>query len=276
MKLQKSFWIIVLIAASVLLGYLWVLNDKKVSFFVSTQDAKYAQLHSQIANLQTQINHINQEPILEIAYYINRANMYLVVLKDVNTSLRLMQWTQQQMMTHAPMGLQQALMADIAMLQTAKVPNLTQITQNLSQVAEQVLTLPLRQRLSQKMVENNGATSEKTWRQALHHAWLEVKNLIRVQPRNTSMDYVLFDETILRETVRVELRRASIAATLGDVDLYQASLEQAILALQQFFENSDINVQTATALLQHLTQQSIVPEIPEANHAQMWLHHNTN
>jgi uncharacterized protein HemX len=186
-----------------------------------------------------------------------------------------LEWVATSLAQQAPMGLQQALQADIAALKAVRMPDLSATNQILMHLEAQVSTLPLRQRLAlpatqQAPVQGN----DHTWQQGLKNTWHELKNLIRVQPRNTSMDYVFFDETILRQTVKVELRRASIAATLGETDLYQASLAQAQIALEQFFDVSDPAVQEAIGMVNNLAQQPITIDVPPVEQTRLWLQHH--
>jgi uncharacterized protein HemX len=226
-------------------------------------------LKNQVQQLQNQINSTTQGfNFSEIYYYLNTANMHLMILRDVKTALEMMRWVENRLkVINAPLSLQEALAADIEELKAAAVPHVDYVTQKINEADKQILTLPLRSRQEMTTPEPQ-ATG---WKAALSHTWNELKSLIRIQPRNTSMDYVLFDETILRETVRVELQRASIAAVLGQTDLYQASLQQADLALKQFFAQDDQGVQQTLHIIQNLTDQRVVPDIPKSDRALTWL-----
>lgn len=229
------------------------------------------QLITRVDQLQAQVHHATQAFTLpEIYYYLNIANVHLTILNDVKTSLNIMRFVQTRLENaKAPAVLQQALAADMADLELVAIPQYSYINQKIIEVQKQASILPLRPR--QEITPTPVDTTQTGWRAVLHHTWGELKSLIRVQPRNASMDYVLFDETILRETVRVELQRSDIAAVLGQTDLYQASLQQATLALQQFFMHDDPAVQQAITTLENLSQQAVVPTIPKADRALLWL-----
>jgi uncharacterized protein HemX len=239
----------------------------------SAEQLAIDQLTSRVDQLQAQLHHATEVYTLpEIKYYLNLAHVQLSILYDVKTSLNIMRFVQTRLKTaNAPSVLQEALAADIADLELAPTPHLEYINQKIMEVQQQVMTLPLRSRQEIKPPVESTVNTESTWRKMLSNTWGELKSLIRVQPRNTSVDYVLFDETILRETVKVELQRTSIGAVLGQTDLYQASLQQAILALEQFFKQDDPNVQQALNTLENLTGQAVVTDIPKADRAFTWL-----
>ncbi len=227
-------------------------------------------LTQQINQLQKQLDNTTHLFTLpEVDYYLNVANMHLFILKDVKTALQIMLWVENRLkVVNAPKALQDALAADIVDLKSAATPHIEYITQKIDETNKQLANLPLRSR--QAITQPEQATVVG-WQGALHDAWSELKSLIRIQPRNASMDYVLFDETILRETLRVELQRASIAAVLGQTDLYQSSLQQALLALKQYFEADNQTVQQAISTLENLKDQVVVPDLPRADRALMWL-----
>lgn len=277
MKASKWYLLVLAVGYIFLITAFAFLIKNNIIFHekITNMHATQVQLLTQVAQLQHQVNNIEQDPMIEIYAYLDKANMYLTVLYDVKTALQLQQWTQQHLSAHVPQGLQDALMTDILALQAVNVPMINSITQTLAQISEQVQMLPVRGRMmSEPTKTENTAATAVTWHQALGHALGELKNLIRIQPRHASMDYVLFDETILKETVRVELQRASIAAVIGQNDLYQTSLQQAILALQQFFASDDAAVQAVQTQISQLLLQPIVPVIPPANQALLWLQHN--
>lgn len=235
--------------------------------------ATQTQTQTQVNQLQAQLHHATQAYTLpEIYYYLNIAHVQLFILYDVKTSLNIMRFVQTRLTTaNAPKALQDALAADIAELESVAVPHLDYINQKITEVQQQILTLPLRPRKEIKAEVEGSAAPQSTWQKILNNTWGELKSLIRVQPRHASIDYVLFDETILRETVKVELQRASIGAVLGKTELYQVSLQQAILALQQFFNSADENVQQTLSTLQSLTAQPVIPDIPKADRAFLWV-----
>ncbi len=205
--------------------------------------------------------------IEEIYYYLNIAHLQLSVLHDVNTAMHIMKWAQKRLIENgAPMTLQEALSADILDLETAATPHIMDITQKIAGIEAQINVLPLRRPQGQTTTATNTQTTG--WRGALHNAWLELKSLIRIQPRNTSIDYVLFDATILRETVRVELQRASIAAVIGQTDLYKASIQQATIAFQQFFAPEQ-SVEEVIKLLQILVEYPVVVCVPKFDWASL-------
>ncbi|MFA6038362.1 MAG: uroporphyrinogen-III C-methyltransferase [Legionellales bacterium] len=229
------------------------------------------QLLNRVDQLQTQVHQVSQVLTLpEIYYYLNIANVHLTLLNDVKTSLNIMRFVQTRLKNaNAPAALQEALTADLSDLELIAQPQYAYVNQKITEIQNQVNTLPLRPR--QNIMPTETATTQTGWRLILHNTWGELKSLIRIQPRNASIDYVLFDETILRETVRVELQRASIASVLGQTDLYQSSLLQAGIALEQFFDQDSADVQQARATLDNLRQLDIVPRIPKADRALVWL-----
>ncbi len=244
-----------------------------VSVAPSAEQIAIDQLTNRVDQLQAQLHHATEVYTLpEIKYYLNIAHVQLFILYDVKTSLNIMRFVQTRLKTaNAPSALQEALAADIADLESAPTPHLEYTNQKIMEVQQQIMTLPLRPRQEIKPPVESTVNTESTWQKMLSNTWGELKSLIRIQPRNTSIDYVLFDETILRETVKVELQRTSIGAVLGQTDLYQASLQQAILALQQFFKQDDANVQQALNTLEALTGQAVVADIPNASRAFTWL-----
>lgn len=277
MKSIRWIFPIIIIVMAIILWKVYLNMPQNNTAAVQQTQQEFAQLHSaqkqlnqRIEELQMQISQANHTFGLPQAYYyLNMADMHLFVLKDVKTALYLMKWTQKQLKEiNAPAPLQEAIAGDITELGSAAVPHVQYIVEQLTQIKAQVQTLPLQKPTVQ--TPKPAAQSSSQWKQALSKTWEELKSLIRIQPRNTSMDYVLFDETILRETVEVELEHASIAAVIGQTELYQASLQQAQLALQQFFAQ-DAVTQQVLAQLQGLAQQKVVPDVPHADRALKWL-----
>lgn len=287
MKFIRWFFPLMIIIVAAILLWVYMGMPKPIFKHTATpnpiqiQMEKVSQQQTQLAarldQMQMQIDqNMKIFTMPEAYYYLNIAQLHLSVFHDVNTALQLMQWVQQRfIITHAPMALQESLSADIGALQTVAVPDINQMIQTLKGVELQISTLPIRKKQENSQQTPNATTTSSSWQQSLLNTWNELKGLIRIQPRNTSMDYVLFDETILRETVQVELERASIAAIIGKTDLYQASLEQAILALQRFFAADDPNVLQAINNLQNLANQVLVPQIPDASRALTWLQTQT-
>jgi uncharacterized protein HemX len=279
MKSIRWWFPVVIIVMAIILWWVYTQMDKStLPAAPSPQQVKLEQLSEQQAQLalrvdelQTQLHQTNQVFTLsETSYYLNVADMQLSILKDVKTALAIMQWVQKRLiMSNAPVALQEALAADIMDLQATATPHIHYINQKIMDIQAQLPTLALRAR-QQISVPAEPVSTTSAWKLALHNAWGELKSLIRIQPRNTSIDYVLFDETILRETVNVELQRASIAAVIGQTELYQVSLQQAIIAFQQFFAQEQ-SVEQVIETLRSLTEQVIIPELPKANRALVWL-----
>lgn len=279
MKSIRWWFPVVIVVMAIILWRVYTQMDKStLPAAPSPQQVKLEQLSEQQAQLallvdelQTQVHQTNQVfTSSETSYYLNVADMQLSILKDVKTALAMMQWVQKRLiMSNAPVALQEALAADIMELQATATPHIHYINQKIMEIQTQLPTLALRAR-QHMSVPAEPASNTSAWQVALHNAWGELKSLIRIQPRNTSIDYVLFDETILRETVNVELQRASIAAVIGQTDLYQASLQQATIAFQQFFAQEQ-SVEQIIETLHSLTEQVIIPELPKANRALVWL-----
>ncbi len=282
----KRFFPLMIGVMAVILLWVWMSMQQHVSnraqqqlqVQVNALTAQQSQQTAQVEKLKSQISDSAEAWVLsEVYYYLNVAHLRLFVFNDVKTALQLMQWAQQRLTNaHAPLGLQEALLSDIAELSTVQLPDLNALTQTLAFVQTQLPLLKAHQTTqSQEETAPSAVTpTASSWRDALKEAWHDMKNLIRVQKRQADMDYALFDETILRQTVAVALQRASIAAVMGQDDLYQASLNQAIALLQQFFA-PDPELKHTIETLQHLLQQPIVPQLPEANRALIWLQMQT-
>ncbi|HLF67690.1 MAG TPA: uroporphyrinogen-III C-methyltransferase [Gammaproteobacteria bacterium] len=281
----KRYFPLMIGVMAVLLLWVWMSMQQQEARSLQTNlqtqvnalTTQQSQQTAQIDQLKIQISDSAQAWVLsEVYYYLNVAHLRLFVFNDVKTALQLMQWAQHRLTAaHAPIGLQEALLSDIAELSTVQLPDVNAITQTLSYVQTQLPQLKAHQPFqTEEEVVPSVPQEAANWRDALKSAWHDLKNLIRVQPRGAHTDYALFDETILRQTVMVALQRASIAAVIGQNDLYQASLSQAIALLQQFFA-PDLELQHLIETLQQLLQQPIVPHLPEANRALIWLQMQT-
>jgi uroporphyrin-III C-methyltransferase len=193
--------------------------------------------------------------------------------------------------------LQRTVQRDIERIKTASVADVSQMVQQIDELARSVDELPLANRVgaagatatpsaAQKSsaTKNIAARADNTpasgqfsfkdqvetwWHQLITQSWTELRQLVRVSRIDTPEAALLAPEQsfFLRENLKLKLLNARLALITRQVDTARADLSACSAALAKYYDNNQKATQNASAQLARLqaqTRQLDLPRIDES------------
>ncbi|WP_337881616.1 uroporphyrinogen-III C-methyltransferase [Rheinheimera sp.] len=192
--------------------------------------------------------------------------------QDIPAAVRLLTGAEQQLSTvqdPAFVPLRQALVADIRALQQQPLPQLSSIQLELTQLRQQILSLPLRQS-EYALQQATEQVQAQDWQGRFWQQWdLFWATLVQVRPTAPEDVAVLSAEQqlSLRNTLTQQLLLAELAALKYQNEPYQSALQQAMDTLQRYFRAADPLVQQSAERLTHLSGLSVLLPVPARLHS---------
>jgi uroporphyrin-3 C-methyltransferase len=207
----------------------------------------------------------------EVNYLIQLANYQLTFVKDVATTITLLQTADQRLATLNNTNLnalRTALATTIANLQALPKIDVAGLLAQLHALQLQAaqLPLPLQMRAVKSSSENLSSNSEKSnWRVALKNSWENLQKLIVVHHYDKPIAPLLAQEqqAYLQQNLQLLLQQAQWAVLQQQTPVYQSSLQQAYIWVTMYFASDASTTQAMLQALQSLQKINIQPKTPD-------------
>ncbi|BBI65179.1 hypothetical protein HSBAA_64850 [Vreelandella sulfidaeris] len=133
-------------------------------------------------------------------------------------------------------------------------------------------------RLSQE-IEEHAVTSgieeppTGTFQRQLARFGEELKDLVVVRHHDEALEALITpeQESYLRQSLRLVLEQSQLALLNEEPELYEASIDQALQLLNDYYDTSREETQSVITRLQELQQAQVKPELPDISGSQQEL-----
>ena len=266
------------------------------------QDALVAQQTRMDAALQQALQQMAQQQseqqvqlpkweLAEAEYLLRLANQRLAMEQNPSSALTLLQAADDIMHASEQLGsygVRQAIAKDMAALTAVPVADVEGTFARLSALMEQAAKLTyvtptmassvalqesaIAETAESDHVSNSEPMAQTRTQQALAssqqvlvNTWQELKVLVRVQERSNADQLLLTPEVeaMLRMRMQLALSQAQIALLRAQQTVYQASLAQVTLMLQDYYRNTDLVAQAMHAQVAELQQVQVLATMPD-------------
>lgn len=164
------------------------------------------------------------------------------------------------------LSIRKVLARDIAKLQSAPTLDVSGMTLRLDQLVERVDDLPVVVEAQPHAAPAAGNAAEEGawWQQALHSAWDEIKQLVRVERLDAHDPTLLAPEQryFLRENLKLRLLHARLALLQRDEAAFRNDLQMSQNWLQRYFDTRDPKVVGALQTVEQLRAAAVDVELP--------------
>lgn len=214
----------------------------------------------------------------EIASAIRLSAMQLEFLQDPRSAIRLLDWAYKQLETIQDVrfkALREAVMKDKMALEAVKLPDVEGIWLKLGFLISQVDKLPnqwttvgnTEKNAEIQKASDKSSEASSMWQTAFDNGWKEFKDLVKIQHHDKPIEPLLSTEAqvLTKENLKFLLQQARFSLVEVNSVIYQSSLKEAEQYLQQYFENTNPNVQSMLETVKALQAVQIKPELPNLN-----------
>ena len=190
-------------------------------------------------------------------------NVKAALIALQNADLRLQRMERPQLT-----GLRKALNRDIERLKALPYVDTVGISVRLDNVIAAVDALPLAQEMRPSAPANAEALAERdsnAWQRFAREAWIELKQLVRVQHMNQPEVPLLAPSQsfFLRENLKLRLIGARLALLSRDQTSYKADLQAARDWLGKYYDTREKTVGNALTTLRNLHDSEISIDMPD-------------
>jgi uroporphyrin-3 C-methyltransferase len=245
-------------------------------------DATLAEIKQEVMQVSNINNKAEQDWMLqEVHYLLNLVQYRLDFMQDVKTASHILKTAKDKLQKWQQPQLTQPLIAqieqDINTLQTIQQWDTVQIAQKLSNYINQVPQLSLVKTATPppakpQPIENTAPvwTMLDSWGDVGSVVWREIKQFISIS-HNENVDAGLLDNTqifFIQESLRLKLESARLALLKADFHTLQTALTESNAWLQQYYDQSAIQVVEMQIGLQQLQKIDFSINYPDMTTAQ--------
>lgn len=205
--------------------------------------------------------------LMQVQNYLETAILQASLLHDNVSATALLQaaeLTLQKLDNPNLVNVRKSLQEDIQMLQKQPGANIENVVLGLNLIVQEVPSLPHKIRLKKETPEEKPAETPKakTWKQRFENAWNEIKSLIRIQKHDEPVKpYFSNDEVeLINENLQLMLEQASFAAVRRNQTLFAQHINMARKWLNQYYDQSNTDVEQVMETLDQLSKLSIKAE----------------
>ncbi len=206
----------------------------------------------------------------EVNYLIRLASYNLNYSRDFNAAIVLLQTADQrvaQLNDPALNQLRQQLANMITTLQPIAKMDLVGALAKLSALQRQVKALPLVTPPAFTVAKENTDTAapQTAWRKALANSLATLKSMIIIRHHQEPVEPLLNVEQLhyLQQNLQLQLQQAQWAVLHGQQTIYQASLQQAMTWVQNYFASKSPQTSAFLESLAQLQKIAIQPVTPD-------------
>lgn len=275
------FLILTLVVAGVIYGGISFRNQ-----IFRLREHQAHQQH-QIAAMQSALESLTlpaekRSRVLAQAEYLTRlANFSLSFERNVPVVVNLLKTADQQLSSLADPTLtsvRQSLANDIEALQAVPKVDLAGLIMRINAISQQINQLPIIPSQLKKPIMPAITTPpppESFWKRGLEATGRALKNVVVVRHLEQPVEPLLPPElqTYLILNIQLKLSQAQWAALHQQPEIYQQSLQQAILWIRQYFVQNDNLTQNVLENLAELQKVNIKPPVPDISNSLNLLRH---
>ncbi len=207
----------------------------------------------------------------EASDLVQKASDELQLADNVRLAVQLLQMADQRLATENDAKLvpiRKALANDIAALQAVPIIDVSGLYLKIVALNQQLDQLPLvnQQVLGEQAASPSqpAANSLAWWKQGLQQSWAGLQKIVVVQYSATNTPPLVTpqQQVFLYQSLHAMLENAAWAVLHQQSAVYQASLQQAIAWVKQYFVQSSEATQAALTSLQTLQRINVHPDTP--------------
>jgi len=261
-------------------------SDEKITQALQPVEKRLHELAVQQQNLASQQNNIayrlqqsvnNPDWILaEVAYLFTLANHRLVLTKDAQGALTVLQAADERLQTlsnPALLNVKEQLAKAIADLQALELVQIEMLSLRLAHHAAHADQLALFQgqqkAVAQKTEEVVPVAQEKAdWQMMAAHVWQELKKLVTVR-YNPEAEKSLLSQAqrqIVKDTLRLKLETSRLFLLQQDSKNFTATIRAVRDWLHHYYDQNDENVQMLQTHLAKMQSLNLTPELPDISY----------
>ena len=235
----------------------------------------YSNLQSQMQkinnDLQTALQqHLDQKQdwlLLKARYYLELAQINAHWSEDQQVTISLLQQADDVLRTIPDEKLftvRQAIAQEITQLQGHAKIDIAGLLSQLDAAQNVTANLPIKQPHSAQTINNETPKNLSPWRQKLQESLNVLEKLVVVRRNEEDIQPLIspLHQTLLRDSIRLNLQQAQWAILQNNPKIYDLSLTQALQTIKRSFDESEQSTQALIQQLQTLQQEKLVAAKP--------------
>lgn len=244
---------------------------------------KFATLHQQLQTAMNQQLYQNQDwLLLKARYYLELAQINGYWTDNIKTTVALLEQADallKQLNDPKIFDIRQAIAKEVAVLKGTEVLDVTGLLSRLdaAQTSVSNLTVQSPASPSENATPTDSANDAKTnaWRAHLQESMHLLKQIVVVRREDENIKPLMSPlfESILRESIRMNIQEAEWAVLNNNPAVYELALKQATINLKRTFKADEPNTAALISQLTELQAIQLTQEKPPAGTALPLLNH---
>ncbi|RBI65891.1 hypothetical protein DQ400_16380 [Vreelandella sulfidaeris] len=213
----------------------------------------------------------------EAAYLLRLANQRLQFEGDVEGAAALLRTADARLAdadNPALIPVREAIANELAALDAVAQVDRTGLYLALNAQQERISELRLSQEIEERAVTSGiEEPPTGTFQRQLARFGEELKDLVVVRHHDEALEALITpeQESYLRQSLRLVLEQSQLALLNEEPELYEASIDQALQLLNDYYDTSREETQSVITRLQELQQAQVKPELPDISGSQQEL-----
>ncbi|WP_447045889.1 uroporphyrinogen-III C-methyltransferase [Vreelandella sp. H-I2] len=213
----------------------------------------------------------------EAAYLLRLANQRLQFEGDVEGAAALLRTADARLAdadNPALTPVREAIANELAALDAVAQVDRTGLYLALNAQQERISELRLSQEIEERAVTSGiEEPPTGTFQRQLARFGEELKDLVVVRHHDEALEALITpeQESYLRQSLRLVLEQSQLALLNEEPELYEASIDQALQLLNDYYDTSREETQSVITRLQELQQAQVKPELPDISASQQEL-----
>lgn len=213
----------------------------------------------------------------EAAYLLRLANQRLQFEGDVEGAAALLRTADARLAdadNPALTPVREAIANELAALDAVAQVDRTGLYLALNAQQERISELRLSQEIEERAVTSGiEEPPTGTFQRQLARFGEELKDLVVVRHHDEALEALITpeQESYLRQSLRLVLEQSQLALLNEEPELYEASIDQALQLLNDYYDTSREETQSVITRLQELQQAQVKPELPDISGSQQEL-----
>ncbi|MBA2652404.1 MAG: uroporphyrinogen-III C-methyltransferase [Tatlockia sp.] len=199
--------------------------------------------------------------LLKARYFLELAQINAHWSKDNQTTITLLQQADDLLASTSDQQLfvvRQALAKEISQLQALPQVDIPGLLSQLDAAQGALANLPFKQVVTGS-TNNDTADTTKSWQQNLKSSLGNLEKLVIIRHNDEAIQPLLspFVQTLIRDSIHLNLQEAQWAVMQNNSQVYQLALTRALKELQRIFDGKAVATQALIKQLQNLQQVSL-------------------
>lgn len=208
--------------------------------------------------------------LLKARYYLELAQINAHWSDDQQTTITLLQQADALLLTIPDQHLfavRQAIAKEIAQLKAYPKIDITGLLSQLDATQSVIADLPIKQPFSSNQTSSEKTTEKiaaSSWRERLRNSMNVLEKLVVIRRNDKDIQPLVspLHQTLLRDSIRLNLQAAQWAILQNNPAVYQLSLTQALHDIKRAFDENAVNTQALIKQLQVLQQKKLIATKP--------------